>query len=357
MGFFSDLFGEGAERQPGTIAVIRGGGLYECPAVGESHYQDALEAICGGRTDESAEERVTAWLVLEPENPYDEMAVRVDVDRRTVGYLDRDTARSFRAQLAEAAPGVSIAQVSAVIRGGWERGDRGRGHFGIWLDIPIRDRPTKPPKGERKQPRSAQFDDQGQPNPAFNAALRLARDVDELLGWCRGILADERVTDKEASALEVWMSAHPNAAQTWPGNVIGDRLRRIFLDGELHADELEEFGALLRDVTTDNLTPSGTTTLPLDIPAPDVEFAGRTFCLTGNFLHGTRAHCESELKARRATVIKAPRRNLDYLVLGVLGSRDWIHSAFGRKIEQVMRYKQAGQRIAIISEQHWAAFL
>src|SRR5438874_5909045 len=108
MGFFSQLF-SGVSNKP-VVAIIQGTGQYACAVVGESHYQDALETICGGRGERGADKAVTARLIYEPENPYDDLAVRVDVQGRTVGYLDRQRARSFRSQLRLAAPNATIAQ-------------------------------------------------------------------------------------------------------------------------------------------------------------------------------------------------------------------------------------------------------
>jgi hypothetical protein len=45
------------------------------------------------------------------------------------------------------------------------------------------------------------------------------------------------------------------------------------------------------------------------------------------------------------------------LIVGTFGSRDWVHTSFGRKIEKAVTYRRAGQRLAIISEDHWAGSL
>ena len=54
MGFFSRLFGFGQSSpgsRPGISAHLRGSGAFALPIVGESHYQEALGAICGPRSD------------------------------------------------------------------------------------------------------------------------------------------------------------------------------------------------------------------------------------------------------------------------------------------------------------------
>jgi hypothetical protein len=104
--------------------------------VGESHYQVALEAICGPRTEDGANRVVEGWLVLEDTNPYDALAVRVDIDGHPVGYLSRANARAYREQLA--AQGVTALRASCLarIRGGWDRGPDDKGYYGVFLDLP-----------------------------------------------------------------------------------------------------------------------------------------------------------------------------------------------------------------------------
>ncbi|MDR6431007.1 HIRAN domain-containing protein [Brucella pseudogrignonensis] len=119
---------DGLPALSGNITVS-GDGEYDFNVVGESHYQRALEDIAG-RSDESAEYYCTAKLIPEPTNEYDKRAIRVDIDSRPVGYIPRDVTSDFHNILN----GRSAA-VDAVILGGWERGRRGDGHFGVKLDV------------------------------------------------------------------------------------------------------------------------------------------------------------------------------------------------------------------------------
>src|SRR5947207_8334420 len=97
MGFFGRLFGVGqsplASAPRAERIDLEGSGAFTLAIVGESHYQQALEQICGPRSDEGEDRRVEAGLVLEDGNPYDALAVRVDIQGLTVGYLSREHAR------------------------------------------------------------------------------------------------------------------------------------------------------------------------------------------------------------------------------------------------------------------------
>lgn len=119
------------------IGQLNGPGSYLFDIVGESKYQGALEQICGGRTEDGAEKYVRACLNLEDANPFDDQAVRVDIDGRTVGYLSRTSARHYRKRLTELGHLRIVCECDAIIVGGWDRGDGDKGHFGVRLDLPV----------------------------------------------------------------------------------------------------------------------------------------------------------------------------------------------------------------------------
>src|SRR5688500_11155797 len=100
MGLLDWLFGRSGKDKP--IAKLSGPDTFSIDIVGESKYQPALASICGGRTDESQEKIVEAVLVHEDNNPYDDKAIRVDIQGKTVGYLSRENARQYRKKLEEA---------------------------------------------------------------------------------------------------------------------------------------------------------------------------------------------------------------------------------------------------------------
>ena len=117
-----------------TNVRLPGDSSFRVAVVGESHYQEALEAICGGRTEDGVDRIIPARLIAEDTNPYDRQAVRIEVDGRHVGYLARADARSYRDYMLKHGIGASAGWCPARIRGGWQReGDSG--HFGVQLDF------------------------------------------------------------------------------------------------------------------------------------------------------------------------------------------------------------------------------
>lgn len=115
----------------GRIIRLAPGGKLE--VVGESHYQDTLEELCGGRCEEGHDVSGVAILLAEPTNVHDSNAVRVLMEGELVGYLSRRDAVAFNDVAARMGViGEPIVCYSR-IRGGWSRGGD-EGHFGVVLD-------------------------------------------------------------------------------------------------------------------------------------------------------------------------------------------------------------------------------
>jgi HIRAN domain-containing protein len=101
-------------------------------AVGESHYQDALIAICGSKRWEKVAFDCLAALVPEPSNPYDSNAISVQINGRPVGYLSRADARAYRRLVNDAAPQYIACEAHIA---GREEGSE-TSNLGVFLKLP-----------------------------------------------------------------------------------------------------------------------------------------------------------------------------------------------------------------------------
>ena len=134
--------------------------------------------------------------------------------------------------------------------------------------------------------------------------------IDELIGICRGVIADDNVDEREAIFLGQWIENHRDIANRWPVNVLYARITEMLKDGVLSKDEQGELLRTLQELTGESSTyqePNRSTTLPINRPAPDIEFAGKTFCLTGQFVFGSKIECEetvAELGGMVQTLIR-----------------------------------------------------
>jgi hypothetical protein len=111
-------------------------GAFTVEVVGESHHQGDLRAIAGRPNKDGHYKRVTATLRPEPNNKADPDAVRVEIGRRHVGYLDRASAKTYQAWLAKHAATGAVAECPAVITGGFKR-DGQVGLYGVVLDLGV----------------------------------------------------------------------------------------------------------------------------------------------------------------------------------------------------------------------------
>lgn len=203
--------------------------------------------------------------------------------------------------------------------------------------------------------------------PPVNFTLRKQRDraADELVGLCRGVLADGAVSGQEASFLLGWCERNAHLANDYPFNYLYRALHGALTDGVLDPEEEADLlGTLLALVggethvqARDQVIASLSTTLPLCRPAPQVEFSGRAFVVTGTFAYGARVNVTKAILDRGGEVKGAITKKVDYLVIGEIGSQAWKHSAWGRKIEQAIGLRDQGAPLRIVSEPHWAAHL
>lgn len=107
---------------------------FRLDVVGESHYQANLWRLKGpGRKPKDGLSLFeTAEIVPEDDNPYDENAVRVDIEEMVVGYLSRDHAKLYRERF-----GTEPQECMAWVRGGFIMKDGKRASLGVRLKFEL----------------------------------------------------------------------------------------------------------------------------------------------------------------------------------------------------------------------------
>lgn len=179
-------------------------------------------------------------------------------------------------------------------------------------------------------------------------------EIDYILGFMRGISANNIITEKEAKALFNAIKKCEDKT-TFPIS----KVYEYFKNNKDFSDNTELL-SILKNIYGGNLITNAKTSLsclPVDNPQPDIEFKNKVFTLTGEFAFGTRAQCVKEIEKRGGKFSKNVTQNIHYLIIGSIGSDDWIHSSFGRKIEKALQLKKQEKNIIIISEDHWAKFI
>jgi NAD-dependent DNA ligase len=186
-----------------------------------------------------------------------------------------------------------------------------------------------------------------------------SRQIDELVGLARGIVADGMINQAEVEFLQKWLAANMAISDQPMIRRLYDRVNMILADGIAEADECRDLLDTLdsfsnRDFELGEVLKA--TTLPLCDPAPTLLFDGRRYCFTGTFNYGGRKDCEAAAQARGASCGSLTKAT-NVLVIGTYATESWKHSNCGTKIIKAVDFREAGAPIAIVSEAHWASHL
>lgn len=186
-----------------------------------------------------------------------------------------------------------------------------------------------------------------------------SRQIDELIGLCRGMAADGAINQSEVEFLQTWLAANMAISDQPVIRTLYDRIQAVMADGVASKEECEELLAALHGFTRGDVGLGEvlkSTSLPLCSPAPSLSFAGQRYCFTGTFMFGRRKQCEDAV-AQRAGLAGSLTQKTNVLVVGLYATESWKHSAFGNKILQAVEWREGGIPISIVSEDHWRSHL
>lgn len=204
------------------------------------------------------------------------------------------------------------------------------------------------------------IDDDGQTvDPRIAFRVRADRLVNEMLGVVKCSLTDGKVSEEEARYLHEWLTDNPDVAFVWPAKVLKKRLDTAFADGVLDPIEQQDLLELYELTVGDTRQRpvANAARLPLDDPPPLLSIRDTVYLFTGKFVSGTREECQRRVIERGGRCATRFNLQVQVLVIGTLGSKDWARSTHGRKIEEAVRYREAGHAIHIVDEQHWLSSL
>lgn len=193
----------------------------------------------------------------------------------------------------------------------------------------------------------------------LNADRLQSRQVDELIGLARGLIADGSINHAEVEFLEKWLVTNLSVSQQPLIATLYNRVGTILADGVADLEECDDLFAALSAFTAGDATlgeAAKSTSLPLCQPAPPIIFDGKTFCFTGTFSFGQRKHCEEAVSSRGGSGGSLTKAT-NYLVIGSYATESWKHSSFGNKILKATEMRRAGIPISIVAEEHWARHL
>lgn len=166
-----------------------------------------------------------------------------------------------------------------------------------------------------------------------------------LKGIIRGILADNKVSEKELENLERWMDSYEFMKNNYPFNKIYQSVQAVIEDGVVSDDEsvsvINTFRKFMDPVAFAEAE---------DDHADLQNLKGKVCCVTGTCTSGTRAEVEQKLSDMGAVVAKSVTKKTDILIVGGEGSTNWAYGNYGGKIKKALELQNQGSSIKIIGE-------
>ncbi|MCB4773603.1 MAG: BRCT domain-containing protein [Sulfurovum sp.] len=181
------------------------------------------------------------------------------------------------------------------------------------------------------------------------------RKIDEFIGLCRGVLADNDFNEEEKKYLIDWIDKNKLTEHNTVGKLYKQLLSEFSLD-----DLKNTLFMFIGGNSPSQEIASMSTQLPIEKSLAKIEFSNSSFCLTGNFssAYRNRNVIEEIIVSKNGKCKNSVTMDLDYLVIGEFGNNDWRHSNYGRKIEKAIKYRESNQsKIKIISEKQLLKYL
>lgn len=160
-----------------------------------------------------------------------------------------------------------------------------------------------------------------------------------LNGIIDGIISDKVINDKEIYNLNRWLKDNDYLADVYPYDKIVLEINKILQDGIITQDEKSNLLKTFNDI----INPSKET-------ETNIDFCGKSFCLTGEFLLGSKNEVSEILKQKGAIQKSGVSSKLDYLIVGLVGSEAWKFGNYGGKILKAKELQEKGSSIKIIDE-------
>ena len=163
--------------------------------------------------------------------------------------------------------------------------------------------------------------------------------VQVLQGIIKAITADGKVTMEELSNLKGWLLRNTSLSGSYPYDKILKITNLMLKQGFMTFDEQESVSEQLKELIT-----------PIKTTDEDFQLKNKTFCLSGEFKHGSKEKITYLLEKEGAIQKSSVSGKVDYLFVGDLGSPAWKYGNIGGKIVKAQKLQDNGGKIKIISE-------
>jgi NAD-dependent DNA ligase len=187
----------------------------------------------------------------------------------------------------------------------------------------------------------------------------ITSDLQILQGICHGILADGIITDKEIYDLQNWLNENEHLNTYYPYDEIRSLIISVLSDNIIDEEErtilMAYFNQFVTIQDSDVKQTIKDKTVDVNISGlctsePDVNFEGKTFCITGVLQRGNRENLQRDIIKLGGIPTDTISKKTDYLIVGDNGNPAWAFSCYGRKVEKAINLRKDGHTIMLIHE-------
>lgn len=168
--------------------------------------------------------------------------------------------------------------------------------------------------------------------------------IREFLDILDEISSDDNIDVEEIVFLVRWIFSHQELCGEFQYDRIVKELQDITHDGMVNSDDFGRILSLCKMLGN-----------PLDCAEKksnlhSCDLDGKTFCLSGEFYHGSKEDVSEKLTSLGASELKSVSRKLNYLFVGGQGNAAWSCGNYGSKVKRALELQSKGVPIEIIGE-------
>ena len=160
-----------------------------------------------------------------------------------------------------------------------------------------------------------------------------------LNGILDGIVCNQKVNQKEIENLNIWLKQNDYLKDVYPYDKVLLEVNTVLEDEVLTEEESNYILSVFNEI------------VHLDFNNDEnLDFEGKTFCLTGEFKTATKQEISKRLQDLGAIEKTGVSSKLNYLIIGSVGSEAWKFGKIDRKQAKAQELNEKGADIKIIDE-------
>lgn len=160
-----------------------------------------------------------------------------------------------------------------------------------------------------------------------------------LNGILDGIVCDQKVNQKEIENLNAWLKQNDYLKDVYPYDKVLLEVSKVLEDRILTEEESNYILGIFNEILHPEFNND-----------ENIDFDGKTFCLTGEFKNATKQEISKKLQDLGGIEKTGVSSKLNYLIVGGVGSESWKFGKIGGKQAKTQELNEKGANIKIIDE-------